>query len=94
MEIGKNFSNGDNQVLDIKGKSSDQRDIADAFNNYFLSISDTITKNKTHNKTGNDKDIISAPLYFLSRISKNSFPVVGLKSVSTKEIRIILISQK
>jgi hypothetical protein len=33
LEIGKNFSNGDNEVLDIKGKSSDQRDIADAFNN-------------------------------------------------------------
>jgi len=66
LEIGKNFSNGDNEVPDIKGKSSNQRDIADAFNNYFLSISDTITENKTHNKIGTDKDITSTPLYFLT----------------------------
>jgi hypothetical protein len=44
LETGKNFSDGDNQVLDIKGKSSDQQDIADAFNNYFLSIANTINR--------------------------------------------------
>jgi len=40
-------------VLDIKGKSScNQQAIADAFNNYFLSIADTFTENNIHNKIG------------------------------------------
>jgi hypothetical protein len=82
LETGKNFSNGDIPVLDIEGKTScNQQAIADVFNNYFLSIADTITENKTHNKIGTDQDITSTPLYFLLQVSKNSFPVVGLKSV-------------
>ena len=33
-----------------------------------------------------NKDITSIPTYILSQISKHSFPVVGLKPVSTTEI--------
>jgi len=51
-------------VLDIKGKSSCiQQAISDAFNNYFLSIADTITKNNIH-KPGTNQDITFTPLYF------------------------------
>jgi hypothetical protein len=52
----------------------------------FLSLADTVTKNNTHNKIGNNKDITSTLTYFLSQISKHSFPVVGLKPVSTIKI--------
>jgi len=33
----------------------DQQDIADAFNNYFLSIIDKISKTNVYNKTNNEK---------------------------------------
>jgi hypothetical protein len=41
LDTGTNFSNGDIQVLDIDGKPYYQQAIADAFNNYFLSIADS-----------------------------------------------------
>ena len=63
LEIDKDFSNGDNQVLDIKEKSSG---IADAFNNYFLSIADIISENKTHNKTGTDKILLPLHSIFIT----------------------------
>jgi hypothetical protein len=79
LEIGKNFPNGDNQVLDIKGKSSDQRDIADAFNNYFLSIADTITEYKTHNnnKIGTDKILLPLISIFYHKFLKICFLLWG-----------------
>jgi hypothetical protein len=77
LEIGKHFSNGDNQVLDIKGKSSDQRDIADAFNNYFLSIADTITEYKTHNKIGTDKILLPLISIFYHEFLKICFLLWG-----------------
>lgn len=41
LDIGTNFSNGDIQVLDIKGKPLYyQQAFADAFTNYFLPIAD------------------------------------------------------
>jgi len=51
-------------VLDIKGKSScNQQAIAEAFNNYFLSIADTFTKNNIYNKIGTNQDITFTPLH-------------------------------
>jgi len=79
LETGNNFSNGDIPVLDIEGQPScNQQATADAFNNYFLSIADTFTKNNTHNKIGTNQDITSTPLHILSYISKNSFTAKGV----------------
>jgi hypothetical protein len=80
-------------VIDI-GYSCNQPVIADAFNNYFHSIADTVTNNITHNKTGTNKNITSTPVYFLSQISKNSFSLTSFKSVPTKEIMNIIKSLK
>ena len=58
------FSKPDIQVLVFHhGYSCDQQVIADAFNNYFYSIADTITSNNTHNKTGTNKILL--PLLFI-----------------------------
>lgn len=54
-----------------------EKAIAGAFNSYFLSIAKTVTKNNVHNKVGTNNDITSPPIYFSSRISKNSFIVLG-----------------
>jgi hypothetical protein len=45
----------DIQELTIDGNHlKDQQDIADAFNNYFLSIIDKISKNNVNNETNNE----------------------------------------
>jgi hypothetical protein len=79
VETGKFFFLIEISVLDIKGKPScNQQAFSDTFNNYFLSIADTFTKNNTHNKNGTNQDTTFTPLYILSKISKNSFAVKGV----------------
>jgi len=60
----ENFSKADIQVLFIgNGYSCDQQVTADAFNNYFYSIADTITNNNHNIKTGTNKLLL--PLFFI-----------------------------
>jgi hypothetical protein len=74
LETGKNFSNADIHVLVIdNGYSCDQQVIADAFNNYFHSIDNTITNNNTHNKTGTNKILLPLLFIFYDRSLNISF---------------------
>jgi hypothetical protein len=71
LETGKKFSNGDIPELDMKGKPScSQQPVADAFNNYCLSIADTFTKNNTHNKLGTKKILLPLLSLFYLRFLK------------------------
>jgi len=70
----------------------DQQDIADAFNNYFSSIIDKISKNNVNNKTNNEK--ISTFHYYLEQNYVHPPPSFVIKTFSTKEITSIIKALK
>jgi len=86
LETGKNFSKADIQVLVIDhGYSCDQQATADAFNNYFYSIADTITNNNTHNKTGTNKILLPHLFIFYHRSLNSPFLLRGLNLFQLKK---------
>ena len=89
----KQHSQADIQELMIDSKHlKDQQDIADAFNNYFLSIIDKIRKNNVINKINNEN--LSAFHYYLEQNHAHSSSSFVIKSFSTTEIAYIIKSLK
>jgi len=70
----------------------DQKDIADAFNDYFLSIVDNINKNKVNNKNNNAKVFLTQ--YYLEQNYAHPPPSLVIKTFSTKEITSIIKALK
>jgi hypothetical protein len=70
----------------------DQQDKADAFNNYFLSIIDKISKNNVNNKTNNEK--VPTFHYYLEQNYVYSPQSFVIKTFSTKEITSIIKALK
>jgi hypothetical protein len=92
-ETSKQYTAGDIQALAIEGALSyDQQIIAEAFNNYFASIIDSINNKNAYNKIRTNE--LSATYNYLSQNSLNPFASTVLKSFSTKEIMNIIKSLK
>ena len=72
--------------------TKDQQDIADAFNSYFSSIIDKISKNNVNNKTNNEK--IPTFHYYLELNYVHPPPSFVIKTFSTKEITSIIKALK
>jgi len=70
---------------------TDYHNSPEAFNNYFLTISENI-KNIRSNKQNHDT--YNSPNYYLSNQPHRAFPSVNFKNTSTKEIENIIRSLK
>jgi hypothetical protein len=72
-------------TINVDGKSiSDRQEIANAFNQYFLTIAKNV-KTKLNALISHNSDN-TTPLSYLEQSFKNQFPNFTVKSVSTKEI--------
>jgi hypothetical protein len=81
------------QELIIDSKHlQDQQGIADAFNNYFLSIIDKTNKNNVNNKTNNGK--ISTFHHYLEQNYTHLPSSLVIKTFSTKEITSVIKALK
>ena len=69
-----------------------QQDKADAFNNYFSSIFDKISKNNVNNQTNNEK--VSTFHYYLEQNYVYPPPSLVIKTFSTKKITSIIKALK
>ena len=71
---------------------SDCQEIANAFNEYFLTTAKSI--NTKQNELSSHNLDSTTPLHYLTQSFKNPFPDINLKSISTKEIENIIKSLK
>ena len=71
---------------------TDYHNSPEAFNNYFLTISENIIKNIRSNKQNHDT--YNNPNYSLSNQPHRAFPNINFKNTSTKEIENIIRSLK
>jgi hypothetical protein len=71
---------------------TDYHNSPEAFNNYFLTISENIIKNIRCNKQNHDT--YNNPNYYLSNQQHRAFPNINFKNTSTKEIEKIIRSLK
>ena len=71
---------------------TDYSNSPEAFNNYFLTISENIIKNIRSNKQNHDT--YNSPSYYLSNQPHRAFPNINFKNTSTKEIENIIRSLK
>ena len=71
---------------------TDYSNSPEAFNNYFLTISENIIKNIRSNKQNHDT--YNSPNYYLSNQPHRDFPNLNFKNTLTKEIENIIRSLK
>lgn len=92
-ETNKSVITEKTNTINFEGKLiSDRQEIANAFNQYFLTIAKNINTKLNELSPGNSD--ITTPLSYLVQSFKNHFPKFTLKSVSTKEIENIIKSFK
>ena len=90
--LGKEHSTKDIQKLAVEGSQlTNQRDIADAFNNYFSCIINKINSNNLDNMRYRN---CSSTYSYLEQNNGNHYSSMVLKSFSTKEIISIIKSLK
>jgi hypothetical protein len=70
--------------------SSDQQAIAEAFNNHFSSIVDSVNNKNAYNETRINEEIFATPYNYLLLNCVNLFPSVVFKPFSAKEITNII----
>jgi hypothetical protein len=75
------FSSGNDE-------SYDYLDISDFFNNFFLSIADTIILNIKNSNKHKDTN----PVYYLSQLFNDTLPDIKFRNTSTQEIEKIINS--
>jgi hypothetical protein len=91
---GKSTNNIEVQLLNIKGKITDNYHlIADSLNNYFLTIVGKINSNNAKSDHFIEFDIDKHPSYLL-QVFPTPFPEIKFKLTSTKEIENIIKSLK
>jgi hypothetical protein len=91
-ETCKNHTNKGTQLINIDGNLiNNQQEIANHFNNYFLTVADRITSNiKNDNISLNHNN----PINYLYKIFKLSFSNTKIKYTMPKEIEKIITSLK
>jgi len=85
-ETGKKGSKGGAHLLNMNGNlTKNQQMIADPFNNYFLTIADTIIDNNRKDKIGQSNNN-NNPVSYMLQIFKHPFPNIKFNYTSTNEI--------
>ena len=93
LETNKTGNTKKINTFNLDGNSiSDCQEIANAFSKYFLTIAKSI--NTKQNELSSHNLDTTTPLHYLIQSSKNSFPNINLKSISTKEIENTIKSLK
>jgi hypothetical protein len=89
LETNKTENTEEINALSIDGNSnSEHQEIVNAFNKYFLTLARSI--NTKQNELSSHNSYNTNPLHYLMQPSKNHFPNINLKSISTKAVENII----
>jgi hypothetical protein len=97
MESGKiTTKEKDNtDSLKFEGKLvNDHKEIADTFNNHFISVAENIVTKNNHNDSSTNNTNNTTPIHYLLQSFKSTFPNFSFRLLSTKEIKNIIKSLK
>jgi hypothetical protein len=97
LETGRMVKNDVIQFSNVNSVNvNKQKNIADAFNNYFLTVAHHITKNNISNITDNTTIDINndTVMHFMSQAFTTKYPYMSTKPTMTKEIENIIKALK
>lgn len=97
METGKINTQKNDNIGRLKFESkltNDHKEIADAFNKQFLSVTKNIITKNNHNDSSINNVENTTPIHYLLQCLKCTFPNFKRKVSSTREIKNIIKSLK
>jgi hypothetical protein len=94
-ESGRNKKRSEIQALNVEGKKiTDQRPIAETFNDYFVAIAETVKKQRKNHFINNDNNSVDNHTHFIEQDFNKPYPSMGSKYTTTREIERIIKSFK